>query len=107
MEKIRKNIRELSVVMLLLAAFSFIRLIVDVMFTDFSSANLPDGVTASVVFVVKVVMCAVGLILLLPQIYVGVKGVKVSKNSKVSTAAIVWDIILAVISVLAAVSSCS
>jgi hypothetical protein len=45
-------------------------------------------------------VCVVGFILLLPQTYVGIKGMKISNKPGSSKAHIVWAVILAALSVI-------
>lgn len=96
----RKNLKCLSAVVLALAGLSFIRVIWDAFFTEFNVESLPEGTTAGVVLAAQIVVCVVGCILLLPQIYVGVKGLKIAEKPDHSKAHIVWATILTVISAI-------
>jgi uncharacterized membrane protein YhaH (DUF805 family) len=104
-EKARKSLKELSVLVLAFAAYSLIRVVLGAIFTDFDASVLPEGTTEGMFTVGKIVLCAISLILLLPQIYVGVKGLKVSKNPDNSKGHITWATVLAVISVIGVISS--
>ena len=46
-----------------------------------------------------IILCVVSAILLIPQLYVGIKGIKISNNPDSSKGHIVWAIIFGVISV--------
>ena len=104
MSNARKNLKWLSTVVLALAGLSFIRVIWDAFFTDFNVESLPEGTTAGVVLAAQIMLSVVGCILLLPQIYVGVKGLKIAEKPDHSRAHIVWAIILTVISAIGIIS---
>lgn len=103
----RKNLKLMSLVVLALAAVTFVRTILDAFSIDFDMAALPEGTTAGMVLAAQIVLCALSFILLLPQIYVGVKGLKISKKPDDSKAHIVWAIILTVISAIGIISPVS
>ena len=103
----RKNLKWLSTVVLALAALTFIRVIWEAFFIDFKMETLPEGTTAGMVLAAQIVLCVVSLVLLLPQIYVGVKGLKIAEKPNQSKAHIVWATILAVLSVIGIASPIS
>ena len=103
----RKNLKWLSAVVLALAGLSFIRVIWETFFVEFNAATLPEGATAGVVLAAQIILCVVSCIILLPQIYVGVKGLKIAQKPDDSKAHIVWAIILAAISVIGIISPVS
>ena len=103
----RKNLKWLSAVVLALAGLSFIRVIWDAFFTEINTAALPEGATEGLVLAAQIALCVVGIILLLPQIYVGVKGLKIAEKPDNSKAHIVWATILTVISVIGILSPVS
>ena len=107
MKESRKNLKVLSFVILALAVYSLIRVALSVFTLNFDLDNLPEGVTAGVVLAGQIIVCVISFLLLLPQTYVGIKGIKVSNNPDSSKAHIVWAVILAVCSVLGVVSSVS
>ena len=101
MEKAKRNLKVLSILILALAVYSLVRVVLSVFMIDFDLNNLPDGATPALVLGGQIFICAFSLILSLPQIYVGVKGIKVSNNPDSSKAHIVWAFILTVLSVVA------
>ena len=106
MKETKRNLKVLSYVILALAAYSLIRVALDIfLFTDFSS--LPEGATATTVLIGQITVIVVSFLLLLPQVYVGVKGIKVSNTPDSSKAHIVWAIILAVFSAIGVVGAVS
>ena len=100
MSNARKNLKYMSIVILALTVFTLIRVLLDVFSLEINADAVADGVTAGLVLFAQIFACAVSLILLLPQVYVGVKGLKIAKTPDSSKAHIVWATILAVISAL-------
>lgn len=107
MEKARRGIKDVSVLILIFAVLSFIDAIVNVFIQDINLAILPEGITTELVLAAKITICVIGFIVLVPQVYVGVKGFKISENPDYSKAHIVWAIILAVLSILGIISPIS
>lgn len=101
MEKAKRNLKVLSILILALAVYSLIRVVLSVFMIDFDLNNLPDGATPGLVLGGQIFICVFSLILSLPQIYVGLKGIKVSNTPDSSKGHIVWAVILAVLSVIA------
>ena len=107
MEKTRKQLKEISVVILILAAFSLIRSVIDVILTDFSQASRLEGVTPGLILATQIFLIVFAFVLMIPEIYVGVKGIKIANASSSSKAPIVWAVILAIFSGVGVVSSVS
>ena len=100
----RNHLKEASFLVLLFTAFSFIRMIIQV-FVGFEADPTQVGVSHEIIVVTMIVMFVVGLILLLPQLYVGVKGMKIAKNPTSSKGHIVWAVILLVFSAFGIIST--
>lgn len=100
MDKSRKNLRDMSILVLAYTALTLIRLIVEAAFTNFNIRNLPDNVAEGFAMVLRVMLCVISFILLLPQIYIGVKGIKIAKKPDSSKGHLVWAIILSAFAVL-------
>ena len=107
MVKTRKQLKEISVVILILAAFSLIRSVLDVIFTDFSQASKLEGVTPGLILAAQIFLIVFSFVLMIPEIYVGVKGIKIANSSSASKAPVVWALILAIFSGVGVVSSVS
>ena len=90
----------MSILVLAYTAITLIRLIVEAAFTNFNIRNLPDNVAEGFAMVLRVMLCVISFILLLPQIYIGVKGIKIAKKPDSSKGHIVWAIILTAFAVL-------
>jgi hypothetical protein len=95
MSNSRNHLKEASFLVLLFTAFSFIRMIIQ-LFVGFEADPTQVGVSHEIIVATMIVMFVVGLILLLPQLYVGVKGMKIAKNPTSSKGHIVWAVILLV-----------
>ena len=107
MEQMRKNLKIESFVVLLFAALDFFYLLSQIIFEDFNNGELPAGTDENTVLITKIVIMVVSFVMLLPQIYVGVKGLKIAKNPDSSKAHIIWAIILLVMTILSAISPIS
>ena len=103
----RKNLRDISAIVLFFAVINCVREVLNIFLVDFKMATLPEGATEGLVLVTQIVMAAFALIFLIPDLYVGVKGLKVAKKPDSSKAHIVWATILAVLSVFALLSHIS
>ena len=100
----RNHLKEASFLVLLFTAFSFIRMIIQ-LFVGFEADPTQVGVSHEIIVATMIVMLVVGLILLLPQLYVGVKGMKIAKNPTSSKGHIVWAVILLVFSAFGIIST--
>lgn len=106
MENAKKNLKILATLILALSGLSLIRMIVDVIRGGFKIENT-QGYSEGILMAAMIVTCVLGFILLLPQIYVGIKGIKVSNTPDSSKAHIVWAIILLVCAVIGTISAVS
>lgn len=107
MEKNKKNLKVLSILILALAVYSLIRIVLSVFSIDLNPEDLTDGASATLLLIGQIFVCVVSVILLIPQIFVGIKGIKVSNNPDSSKAHIVWAVILTVLSVIGILSPAS
>ena len=107
MEKNKKNLKILSILILALAVYSLIRIVLSVFSIDLNPEDLTDGASATLLLIGQIFVCVVSVILLIPQIFVGIKGIKVSNNPDSSKAHIVWAVILTVLSVIGILSPAS
>ena len=107
MENYRKHLRDMSIIVLFFSLITCVINILDIFLKGFNMDNLPEGATAGLVLVTKIVMGVLSIVFLLPELYIGVKGIKIAKNPDSSKAHIVWATILAVLSVFALLSHIS
>ena len=98
MEQSRKNLKLSSIIVLILSVFYAIQLVCELMFGEINNATIPEGAPDNILLITKIVLASIAGLLLIPNIYIGVKGLKVAKNPDSSKAHIVWAIILLVFS---------
>ena len=100
MEQKRKNLKVVSAIVLVFTGLTFLRTAVGYLFTDQGIAILPDGSSVILQLIVRLIMVAVTLVFVLPQIYMGVKGLRIAKNPAPAKAHVVWAWILLIVTVL-------
>ena len=100
MEQKRKNLKVVSAIVLVFTGLTFLRTAVEYLFADQGIAILPDGSSAILQLIVRLIMVAIALVFVLPQIYMGVKGLRIAKNPAPAKAHVVWAWILLVIAIL-------
>ena len=100
MEQAKKNLKVTSWVVLLLAIYSFVEILVELIFGELNSAPIPEGAPDNILLITKTFLLVVALILVLPKVYVGIKGLRIVKNPKPGKAHIVWAGIILVFSAL-------
>lgn len=105
MEKRRNSLKILSIVILIFVAISLGRIITDACVNGFGNVGeVPEGVSETVAQVIVVIVWSLGIVFLLPQVYLGVKGIMVSKGQSEGRAHIIWAIILTVFSTFSVIS---
>ena len=105
MNNSRKHLKINSIIILIFAACTLLNIIAELFFGDLSTVTIPDGAPNNIVLITQIFMLVFSAILLLPQIYIGFKGIKVAKKPDSSKAHIVWAIILFVCAVITLLSS--
>lgn len=104
MENSRKYLRLYSIFILIFAVYTLITLAVEVLFATFDNVEIPEGAPENVVLIAQIVILSISFILLLPQLYVGLKGLKMAKYPNSSRGHIIWAMILLVFAVLGSIS---
>ena len=104
MENARKNLKVSAILVLIFTGLTMARMIVDMIFLDTSNITVPEGAPENVLLISKIVIIALGVLILIPQIYVGVKGLQVAENPSPAKGYIVWAVILFIISILSLIS---
>ena len=107
MNNSRRHLKEASFLVLLFTAFSLIRMLIQFFVVGFDIDPEQVGASHEFVMVVMIVMFVISMILLLPQLYVGVKGMKIAKNPASTKGHIVWAVILLVFSAFSIISTVS
>ena len=101
MEHSRKQLKISSYLVLLFALISLIEVIAALILEDFGAGG---EATANVVMITKIIIMAVTVIFLIPQVYVGVKGLKIANNPNSSKTHITWATVLFVFSVVSLIA---
>ena len=99
MEQAKKHLKVSSLIVLLFAALTLLQIVTELFFGDLKSAVIPDGAPENILMITQIVIMVVSLLLLLPSIYVGVKGLRIAKNPSSGKAHIVWACIILAVSV--------
>ena len=103
MEK-RKHLKWSSVAVLAFAVFTLLELVSEILLGELNNAEIPEGAPSNVLLITKIFLLCVSVLLTLPGLYVGFKGLKMAKTPDNSKGHIVWAKILLVIAVLSLVS---
>ena len=104
MEQSRKNLKISSIVVLVFAGLSLLNLVFELLFGEINRAEIPAGSPNNILLITKIILAVVTIVLLLPQVYIGIKGLKVAKNPDASKGHIIWGTILFVLSIVGMVS---
>ena len=104
MEQSKKQLKTLSIVLLALAGLTLLNAIFELVFGSVANAEIPEGSPDNILLITQIFLAVVTVLLLLPQVYVGLKGLKMAKNPDSSKGHIVWATILFVLSVISMIS---
>lgn len=103
MEQSKKHLKITSVVALIFAGLSLFNLLAELVWGDISA--FPEGISANTVLIAKIILAVITFMFILPQIYIGFKGLKMAKNPDSSKAHIVWAVILFIFGFFGLISS--
>ena len=103
MEQTQKNLKYSSFFVLFFAALSLLHIIAALVFGPINQAEIPADAPENILNITKIFLLVVSLVMLAPNVYVGVKGLRVAKNPDTSKGHIIWACILFAFSVLALV----
>ena len=104
MEQTRKHLKFSSLAILALAGLSLINIVSELLVGELNYAEMPAGSPDSIQLIAKIILMVVSLVCILPQVYIGIKGLKVAKNPDSSKAHIVWGMILLAFAIMGLVS---
>lgn len=96
MEQTRKYLKLSSIAVLALAFFSLLQIVSELLYGELNNAVIPEGAPENILPITKIVLFSVALLLTLPSIYIGIKGLRIAKKPNSSKGHIVWAIILLV-----------
>ena len=100
----RKGLKISSIVVLIFAGVSVLNIVSELLFGDLNNAEIPAGSPDNILLITKIILLAVSFVLLLPQIYIGLKGLKLAKYPDSSRLHIVIGIILLVLTAVDLIS---
>ena len=104
MEQTRKNLKLSSIVVLVLAGFSMLQVVSELLFGELSNAIIPEGGPDNILLITRIFLFSFALLLTSPSIYIGIKGLRIAKKPNSSKGHIVWGIILLVLASLSLIS---
>ena len=104
MEQARKHLKTSSMIVLALAGLTLLNLLFELFFGELSSAAIPEGSPDNILLITQIFVLVVSLLMLLPQFYIGFKGLKVAKNPDASKGHIIWGTIVFVFAVMGLIS---
>ena len=104
MEQSQKHLKFSSLAILALAALTFINIVSEILVGELNSADIPAGSPDNILLITKIFIMVVSLLCLLPQVYIGLKGLKVAKNPDSSKGHIIWGTVLLVFAVIGLIS---
>ena len=96
MEQAKKHLKVSSYIVLLFVVLTLIELIAAIFLGDLSSAQAPGNL----VLITQIFLLVFSALLMLPKIYVGIKGLRIAKNPVPCKKHIVWAVIILVFTAL-------
>ena len=101
MEKSRKNLKITSIILLIMAGSSILNILGEILFGEINNAS---GVSADILLITKIILLVFSTLLLWPQIYISIKGLKIAKAPDASNRHIFWATVLLVLSIIGLIS---
>lgn len=106
MEK-KKDLKIVSIAILALLGLTLITTIINACVNGIPQIQATEGLTKDVLKIASICAFVLTFVLLLPQVYIGVKGIKIANGGEFGKAPFVWVIILAILAVIATISALS
>ena len=106
MEK-KKDLKIVSIAILALLGLTLITTIVTACINGIPQIQATEGLSKDVLQIASIFAFVLTFVLLLPQVYIGVKGIKIANGGEFGKAPFVWVIILAILAVIATISALS
>ena len=98
----KKELKSFSIFILAITALSLIRIIVSVCVNGIPQPTESiEGMTQDMIQTISIISFVLALVLFIPQIYLGIKGIMIANGAKSGKAHIVWAIILIIVSIIA------
>jgi hypothetical protein len=100
MDQSRKNLKVSSIVILLLGVWSLVDVLLQVFFGEINNAQIPAGAPDNILEITRIFLIVVSALILLPQFYIGIKGLVVANKPNSSKGHIRWAIVLLVFTII-------
>lgn len=105
MNNLSKRLKTEAFIVLILAAATLVTVVLELIFGDINSATVPEGSPANILMITKILLLSFTLVLLAPQIYVGVRGIMVANHPSRANAHIIVAMVVLVCVALSLVST--
>ena len=99
METQKRNLKSASFLILFLTLLAVVRLVLNVIQSGFEVTEVPAGMTPEVAKIVMIFGFVVAIVLLIPRLYVGVKGIKVANEPSDAKAHIIWAVLFLIVGI--------
>lgn len=107
MKKIKQDLKITSIIVLVLAACTLVNMVAELIWGDINRAVIPNDAPENILQITKIFLVVLTVLLILPQIYIGIKGLKIARKPDSSKGHIVWAIILFVFAIIGLISPVS
>jgi uncharacterized membrane protein YhaH (DUF805 family) len=108
MEKNRKELRTISLLILVLVGFDMINRIINACTNGLPKpTDIPADMSPATAEVITIVAFVLSFVLFLPQIYIAVKGLKIANGAHSGKAPVIWAFILMVFAIIALIAAIS
>ena len=100
-----KYLKITSIALLLYTIFSAFEIAIALYFGEFNNVTIPEGSPDNILAITKTFILVVSALLLLPQLYLGFKGLRVAANPNSSKGHIVLAIVIFIFVLISAVTA--
>ena len=105
MDKSRRTLLTYALIIIGLVVINIVEIAADFYLGGFNDAIIPEGAPENIMELTKGFLIIFSAIILLPQLYVGIKGVRVARNPDSSRGHIFWATIIFIIALLGCISA--
>ena len=103
MEQLKKHLKISSIVVLFFTLGTVFNILAG--FIELNTLSVPEGAPVNTLMITRIILMVVSAILILPQFYIGFKGLKIAKKPNSSKSHIVVAIILFIFTLLSLLCS--
>ena len=94
MTESKKQLKVASYLVLVMAVISAVDIVLELCFGTINSMIIPEGAPENTLLIAKIFIGVISAMVLIPQFYVGFRGLRVVKKPTKSKAHIVWAIVI-------------